>query len=79
MERISLEHARELLGGKECTGDLVCCSGGDEQLCRVRSIGSDSFLICLEKKRQCSFAISFGGGFLCTCRVRIHIARMLGE
>ena len=78
MRQISPDDAIGLLGGESCAYDLACCLGDRERLCRARSIGSDKFMVCLEKSEDCNFSMHFGGGFMCKCPVRINLANTLG-
>jgi len=79
MEKLDKEKVKEILGDLECAKELKCTEGGLEKLCKARSIGSDEFMICLEKATECSFKVPFGQGYLCKCPVRIHIYKEFGK
>ena len=63
-----------------CSKDFKCCTEGLENLCKAKDIGGEVQLECLEASPSlCPFAMSFVGGHLCACHLRVHIVKMLGK
>ena len=62
----------------ECPKDFICRSSGFENLCKVKDIGM-GHLICLAAPadRICRHTVTFECNFICTCPLRIYIAKNL--
>ena len=75
MEKLSKEYLQQLLGEIECQKGIKCVDSNPEEICKARDFGSESFLICMEEDPDCSFALSFGYGYMCQCPARIYIAK----
>ena len=70
----------EIINGFECPKDFICYRSGLEELCRVRDIGLESFLVCLESHTlECKFSLYYGRLYFCQCQLRIYIAKKLGK
>ncbi len=68
----------EIMVGMQCPKSFKCAEGGFENLCRAEDFGVEKYLDCLvEKPWACSFALSFGSGYLCQCPLRVYIAKKL--
>jgi hypothetical protein len=68
----------ELASGLNCSKDFICYKSGLEKLCKARDFGMEEYIDCLEETpEKCEFSLSFGTGHLCTCPVRIYIAKNL--
>ena len=68
----------ELTGCLSCSKHFHCVKSGYEKLCKVKDIGLESYLECLdETPQECSFALSFGNSYFCTCPLRIFIKKKL--
>ncbi len=68
----------EIANRINCPKNLECYKSEPEKLCQVRDFGLDEYLDCLEETaKDCEFSLSFGNGYLCTCPVRIYIAKKL--
>ena len=66
----------EIIDGLKCPKDFVCYKSEFKRLCRVKDIGMESFLICLENKLlECRFSIYFGELYFCQCPLRVYIAK----
>jgi hypothetical protein len=66
----------EIIGGMKCPRDFKCYESRLEDLCKVKDIGLESFLECLEENPlECTFAFSFGYSHLCKCPLRVYIAK----
>ena len=77
MTNITKEDVRNLLGDLTCSSGLACIEHGLKQLCKAKDIGHESYLVCLDLERQCSFT-TFSEEeehYWCTCPVRMHIKR----
>lgn len=63
-----------------CAKDFKCCTGELENLCKAKVIELEVHLECLEASPSpCPFSMSFVGGHLCACHLRVHIVKMLGK
>ena len=70
----------EIIGKMSCPKAFKCAESGFETLCKARDFGVDSYLDCLEEKRdKCPFALPFGEGFLCQCPLRVFLAKKLDK
>jgi len=68
----------EVMSEVNCQKGFECCKAGFRDICRVKDVGPEDFLKCLEENSQdCQFSLSFGNGASCLCPVRIHIATEL--
>jgi hypothetical protein len=68
----------EILAGLQCPKNFKCADGGFERLCKARDIGLKNYLDCLEgNPSACSFALSFGYGYLCCCPLRVYLSKEL--
>jgi hypothetical protein len=68
----------EIMSGMKCPKSFRCADSGFERLCRSKDFGIDNYLDCLEDDpRRCSFALSFGNGYLCQCPLRVFLAKKL--
>lgn len=68
----------ELIGEMHCPDDFKCAEQGFEELCMVKDIGMDSFLVCLEANPSaCKFALAFGHSYYCRCPLRVYISKTL--
>jgi hypothetical protein len=69
---------KEIAGNIKCTKDFKCYKSNFNDLCEMKDLGMDSFLLCLDKKsKDCAFMVFFGGAYLCRCPLRICIAKEL--
>jgi hypothetical protein len=51
---------------------------GLKDLCKAKSVGDASFLVCLEEHpKKCQFVSLELRGYICHCPLRIYIARKL--
>ena len=75
---ITQEHRsqiEEIMSGMECPKGFACYTSGFATLGRVRGIGRNGFLECLESDcADCQFSLAFATPAACLCPVRIYIA-----
>jgi hypothetical protein len=75
-----IQEIKKIASGIECSKDFRCHKSGLEGLCKARDIGLERYVECLgDEPHSCEFSLSFGRGYLCTCPVRIYIAKNLGR
>ena len=68
----------EIIGEMHCPKDFECAESGFEELCRVRNIGLESYLECLEPDaKYCMFNLPFGKRYYCRCPLRVYLAQTL--
>lgn len=76
---ITQEHdskIQEIMREMQCPRDFECYKSGFENLSKVRIIGDNALIECLEEKAQtCNFGLSFGYGYMCRCPLRKYIAK----
>jgi hypothetical protein len=70
----------DIIGHLKCSKDFKCYKSGFENLCKAEDTGMESFLICLESKPlDCTFAVSFGYKYYCSCPLRVYISKKIKE
>ena len=84
MEQEIAKQIEEVMTMTQCDKDFVCHKNNFENLCSGRCIGHSmpvdcSKAYCERKKHGCTFKKSFAGGTVCTCPVRIFVAKHLGK
>ncbi len=78
MEENCKRKIEEIIGGMQCPSNFKCCKSGLENICKVKDIGLKDYLDCLEESPlKCTFALPFGGAYLCRCPLRIYLAKEL--
>jgi hypothetical protein len=78
MEHKERKRIEEIMAGMQCRKNFKCAENGFERLCNARDFGLENYLDCLEENPSaCSFALSFGNGFLCQCPLRVYLSRKL--
>jgi len=59
-----------------CEKGMQCLHGVTEKLCKVNnSVMNEVFFVSCLNKQKCSYRISFGYKFMCTCPIRKEIFR----
>jgi len=78
-QEVKTEIIEDIISGVECPKCFECYRSGFVNLGKVRDIGREAFLECLEENPQCcEFSLSFGeSSSYCLCPVRIYIADKL--
>ena len=74
------QEIERIMADSKCPVDFACYRSGFKNVCKARDAGLDGFADCLEDADdagRCRFSLSFGNGYLCKCRVRIHAAKHL--
>jgi hypothetical protein len=68
----------EIMSQMQCSKNFKCADSNFEILCKAKDSGMENFLDCLEEIPSiCSFALSFGYGYLCSCPLRVFLAKKL--
>lgn len=68
----------EIIGTTKCAKDFRCAKSKFEVIGKVKDVGLENYLECLESNsRLCMFALSFGEGYLCQCPLRVYVAKEL--
>ncbi len=68
----------EIIGGMRCPKDFQCYKSGFETLCKVKEVGLEQYLECLEENpRDCELSFPFGDGYFCQCPLRVYISKEL--
>ena len=66
----------ELKKTTPCQKGFCCLENDLKALCRARDIGVNSYVDCLEVNAEnCKFALAFGSIFMCSCPIRVYIAK----
>ena len=80
MEQHHIDKIEKIISEIKCPKDFVCYKSGFKNLCKAKDIGLESFIDCLEENPEtCVFSLSFGYSYLCTCPLRIYIAKNLNK
>ena len=70
--------AEETESGLTCPKGLECCTSKPEELCEARLIMDGKLTECLEdNEKDCKFAVDFGFGRFCECRMRTFLLKTL--
>jgi hypothetical protein len=70
----------KIIDDLECPNNFICYRSEFKRLCRVKDIGMESFLICLENNvLECGFSVKFGDVSFCKCPLRFYIAKNVGK
>jgi hypothetical protein len=58
----------DIIDGLKCPRDFICYKSGFKELCKVKDIGLENFLICLNGlKQDCKFSVYFSELNFCHC------------
>jgi len=80
MEQERKEQVEKIMADMTCEKDFICYKSGFENLCKARDSGMKKYLHCLEEEPcLCEFRLSFGSGHLCSCPLRVYIAKNLNK
>ena len=78
---MELDYKKELekvVGDLVCPKDFKCCTEGLENLCKVRDVGMQTFVQCLEPNpHECPFSKLLAAAYVCKCSLRIYISKKL--
>lgn len=77
IEKDIRNNIESIIKGVECPKDFICYYSGFNNLCNAKDIGIESFVECLEKKKECKFSFRFALIYLCKCPLRVYIAKKL--
>ncbi len=80
MEQNLENDVKEIMGGLMCPKGFKCYKQGFENLCKAKDIATETYLVCLEERpHDCKLSMSFDHSYLCTCPLRVYIAKKLGK
>ena len=69
---------KQIMEVMKCPRDFACYRSKFEKLSRVKRLVDGEVIECLEEARTtCKFGLTFGDSFLCTCPLRLYIAKHL--
>jgi len=70
----------KIMSQMECPEKFKCAESNFEILCKAKDNGLENYIDCLEDVPSiCSFSLSFGYGYLCTCPLRVFLAKRLNK
>ena len=76
MEDKIRKEIEELIGEMRCPDNFQCYKSGFEDLCGGLVGEGGKLVDCVnEKAAECGFAVQVGSGYLCSCPLRLYIAR----
>ena len=59
-----------------CPKGFRCCTEGLEKLCKVKDVGMQTFVQCLEQHaHECPFSKHLAFVYVCKCPLRVYIAK----
>jgi hypothetical protein len=68
----------EIIGQFNCPKNFKCAASGFDNLCKAKDIGVDTHLLCLDKAPAlCRFSLKADLEYLCSCPLRIYLAKHL--
>ncbi len=68
----------EIIGKMKCPKNFRCLELDYTELCKAQDVDLEEYLECLlEDPFDCKFSLSFGSSYLCTCPLRVYIAKKL--
>ena len=72
----AINDIQEIISKYKCPYDFKCYKSGFEEICGKLLISDGSLVECVdEAAKKCHYCFEFGSGFLCTCPLRLYIAR----
>jgi hypothetical protein len=78
MEENVKKAVEKIMAKMRCVKKFECVESEFENLCKAKDFGLDHYLECLEPEPQrCTFALCFGAGYLCSCPLRVYVAKNL--
>jgi hypothetical protein len=73
VEKEIQKEIEDIINGLKCRRDFICYKSGFQQLCKVRDIELENFLICLDGHNgDCKFSVYFSESHFCQCPLRIR-------
>ncbi len=79
MDEVDEKKIVEIMGEMTCPKDFKCAKSGFENLCKAKSAGTDSYLLCLESDAKCAFTFRLAGLYFCKCPMRVYLRNNLGK
>ncbi len=68
----------ELISQTKCEKNFQCYMSGFKDICKVKDIGLQDSVKCLNKPPEdCEYSFAFGDGYFCKCPLRVYIAKNL--
>jgi len=72
------EHLRRLRHEVECPYGFICLEQGFQKAGKVRDMGMDSYVQCLQEQADdCPMRFCFGYSYFCKCKIRVYAAKNL--
>ena len=80
MKVVDRKKIEEVMGEIRCPKNFKCAESGFERLCKAEDVGIREYLVCLEETAwSCAFALSFAGGYMCRCPLRVYLSQELNK
>jgi len=84
VKQADIDKIEEIIDGLQCPKDFKCYKNGFEGICQVKDVGLDSIVECIETTENqcgnnCTFHISYGHSYYCSCPLRVFIAKRLNK
>jgi len=71
-----IDEIQKIISKYNCPFDFRCYKSGFKDLCGTMLVHDGRLVECVdENAEKCHYSFSFGSGFLCTCPLRIYIAK----
>jgi len=62
----------------KCLKDFKCYKSGFKDIPKIKIIGSENLIECLEENvEECEYSFHFGDSFFCKCPILSHILKNL--
>jgi hypothetical protein len=76
MEQNYKREIEEIVSQTPCPKNFRCYEQGFRDLCPVRDIGLELFVICLDSSPNgCTFSVRYGYSNYCRCPLRVYVAK----
>ena len=70
----------KIISQLDCLKNFKCAASDFENLCKAEDIGIDNYVLCHDGTTYlCGFSLKVGQENLCSCPVRIYLAKHLGK
>jgi len=74
------EKIKEIIGEIQCPREFCCLDVGFDKSCKVKDVGLEQYLECLEETpHHCQFSVSYGSKHYCSCPLRVYMYKKLGN
>ena len=71
---------KKLMAKVDCPRNFKCVESGGQLRCKVKDIGMDSYVKCLEvSSSNCKFLLHYGSYHFCKCPLGVYLTKASQE